>query len=53
MVLGTPTLHKRHADGAHLGQLVHRLEPVVDGLGQQGGELLQNNISLRLVSGVA
>ena len=27
-------------DGAHLGQLVHRLEPVVDGLRQQRRELL-------------
>ena len=34
MVLGAPTLHKTHPDGAHLGQLkhgavavVHRLKP--------------------------
>lgn len=40
VVLRPPALHKRHTDGAHLGQLVHGLEPVVDGLGQQSGELL-------------
>jgi len=40
VVLGPPALHEGHADGAHLGELVHGLEPVVDGLGQQRGELL-------------
>ena len=40
MVLRAPSLDKRHPDGAHLGQLVHGLEPVVDGLGEQGGKLL-------------
>ena len=40
MVLGAPTLHEGHPDGAHLGELVDRLEPVVDGLGEEGGELL-------------
>ena len=40
VVLGAPSLHEGHSDGAHLGQLVHCLEPVVDGLGEQGGELL-------------
>ena len=40
VVLRPPALHEGHPDGAHLGQLVHRLEPVVDRLGQQRGELL-------------
>ena len=40
MVLSTPALDEGHPDGAHLGQLVHCLEPVGDGLGEQGGELL-------------
>ena len=40
MILGPPPLDKGHPDGAHLGQLVHRLKPVVDRLGQQRGELL-------------
>ena len=40
MVLRAPSLDKRHPDGAHLGQLVHSLEPVVHRLSQQGGELL-------------
>ena len=40
MVLRAPSLDKRHPDGAHLGQLVHSLEPMVNGLGEQGGKLL-------------
>ena len=40
VVFSAPTLHKRHPDGAHLGQLVHSLEAVVDGLSEQSGELL-------------
>mgnify|MGYP006975903191 FL=1 len=40
VVLSTPALDEGHPDGAHLGQLVHCLEPVGDGLGEQGGELL-------------
>ena len=40
MVLSTPTLHERHPDGAHLGQLVDSLEAVVDRLGEESGELL-------------
>ena len=39
-VLLAPALHEGHPDGAHPGQGVHRLEALVDGLGQQGGELL-------------
>ena len=33
-------LDEAHADGAHLGQLVDSLKPVVDGLGQQLSKLL-------------
>lgn len=33
-------LDKAHADSAHLGELVDGLEAVVDGLGEQLGELL-------------
>lgn len=33
-------LDETHADGAHLGELVHGLEAVVDRLGEQLGELL-------------
>ena len=40
MVLRAPALDEGHPDGAHLGQLVHCLEPVVDGLGEECGELL-------------
>ena len=40
MVLRSPALDEGHPDGAHLCQLVNCLEPVVDGLGEQGGELL-------------
>ena len=40
VVFSAPALDEGHPDGAHLGQLVHRLEAVVDGLGEQGGELL-------------
>ena len=39
-VLLAPALHEGHPDGAHPGQGVHGLEALVDGLGQQGGELL-------------
>jgi len=40
VVLGPPALDKGHPDGAHLGQLVHSLEPVVHTLGQQRRKLL-------------
>ena len=40
VVLRPPALHEGHPDGAHLGQLVHSLEAVVDGLCEEGGELL-------------
>ena len=43
VVLSAPALDKGHADGAHLGQLVDRLEPVVHGLGQQRRKLLVQN----------
>lgn len=39
VVLRTPALDEAHADGAHLGQLVHRLEAVVNTLGEQRGKL--------------
>lgn len=39
MVLGPPTLDEAHANGAHLRQLVHGLEAVVDALREQLGEL--------------
>ena len=39
-VLGAPPLHKAHPDGTHAGQLVDRLEPLVDRLGQEVGKLL-------------
>lgn len=29
-ILGPPAFDKTHADGAHSGQLVHRLEALVD-----------------------
>ena len=40
VVLGTPPLHKAHANGAHLGQLVDGLKALVDREGQQLGKLL-------------
>ena len=40
VVLGAPALDETHANRAHLGQLVDRLEAVVNGLAQQLGELL-------------
>lgn len=40
VVLRAPALHKGHADSAHLGQLVHRLEAVVHTLAEQLGKLL-------------
>ena len=43
VVLSAPALDKGHADGAHLRQLVDRLEPVVHGLGQQRRKLLVQN----------
>ena len=39
-VLHAPALDEGHADGAHAGQGVHRLEALVDPLGEEGGELL-------------
>ena len=36
----SPALHKTHADGAHAGQLVHRLEALVHRLSQECSELL-------------
>ena len=40
VVLSTPALDEGHPDGAHLCQLVNCLEPMGDGLGEEGGELL-------------
>ena len=40
VVLRPPALHEGHPDGAHLGQLVHSLKAVVDGLCEEGGKLL-------------
>ena len=40
VVLCAPALDKRHPDGAHLGQFIDRLKPMVHGLGQQGCKLL-------------
>ena len=40
MVLRTPTFDEGHSDGAHLGQLVHRFEAVIDALGEKSGEFL-------------
>ena len=39
-VLGAPALDKTHPDGAHASELIDRLEPLVDRLGQEGGKLL-------------
>ena len=40
MVLCSPTLDKRHSDGAHLGKLVDCLEAMVDRLCEECRELL-------------
>ena len=40
LVLGAPPLHIAHPDGTHAGQLVDRLKPLVDRLGQEVGKLL-------------
>ena len=40
MVLRAPTLHERHPDGAHLGQLVDCLKAMVDRLREKSGKLL-------------
>lgn len=40
MVFGSPALHERHANGAHLGEFVDGFESEVDGLGEEGGKLL-------------
>ena len=40
VILSAPTLDEGHPDGAHLGQLVDGLEPVVDGLREESGKLL-------------
>jgi len=40
VILSPPPLHEGHPDGAHLGEFVHSLEPMVDGLGEESGELL-------------
>ena len=40
VVLRAPALDEAHADGAHLGQVVDGLKAVVDGLAEEGGELL-------------
>lgn len=39
-VLGSPALHKAHADGAHPGELVHSLEALVYWLCEQRSKLL-------------
>ena len=39
-VLHPPALDEGHADGAHPGEGVHRLEALVDPLSKQGGKLL-------------
>jgi len=39
-VLHPPALDEGHADGAHPGEGVHRLEALVDPLSEQGGKLL-------------
>ncbi len=40
MILSAPALHKAHSNGAHLGEFVDGLEPLVDGLGQELSKLL-------------
>lgn len=40
MILGSPTLHKAHPNGAHLGQLVHNFKAMVHWLGEQLGKEL-------------
>ena len=39
MVFRTPAFHKAHADRTHLGELVHRLEAVIDRLTEELGKL--------------
>lgn len=39
-VLRPPALHEAHPDGAHPGELVHGLKPLIDRLSQQRCELL-------------
>lgn len=39
-VLSSPAFDKAHANGAHPGELVHSLKPLVDRLGEQGSKLL-------------
>jgi len=40
MILGSPSLHEGHSDGAHLREFVDGFEAEVDGLGEERGELL-------------
>lgn len=40
MVLCSPALDKTHANGAHFGELIHSLKPMVDRLSQKLGKLL-------------
>lgn len=40
MVLRSPALDKAHSNGAHLGELIHSLKPMVDGLSQKLSKLL-------------
>lgn len=40
MVLCSPALDKTHSNGAHLGELIHGLKPMVDGLCQKLSKLL-------------
>ena len=40
VILRTPSLHKAHSNRAHLCELVHRLETLVDGHGEELGKLL-------------
>lgn len=40
MVLGTPTLHETHSNGAHLGELVDRFKAMRYGAREKLGELL-------------
>ncbi|KAG8185748.1 hypothetical protein JTE90_000731 [Oedothorax gibbosus] len=45
VVLGSPPFHKRGADCAHFGQLIHRLEAVVYCICKQVGEFLGREIT--------
>ena len=51
VVLGSPTLHERHPYGAHFGEFIDRLEPMVHGLCQKGRKFLklQRNLAKCLV----